>query len=113
MSMSPQELRALILSAGRPAVSMEPVEGVGPCYFRSLTVGQVDELNAQKDAPRDGFETARSIARILCDEQGNLLFDVNDPADLEQLQGLDVARFNAAATRVQARNAPKEEQGND
>lgn len=105
-------LRAHLLATGRPRVDSEHVEGVGTCYFRRLSVGDVDEINGAKGKENDGFDTARSLARILCDQQGAPLFDVHNLDDLALLNTLDIEPLNAAATRVQERNKPKAEQGN-
>ena len=57
----------------------------GTVYVKSLTVGEVD---AQTDDTADGKDKnriARAVARILCDENGERMFNPDDPADIALL----------------------------
>jgi hypothetical protein len=63
-----------------------PVPGWGDVYVKALTVEQVD-LQQQEPAVegKDRLRFARGAARMLCDENGVLLFDAENKDDLELL----------------------------
>lgn len=71
-------------------ISVPDVPEWGEVFIRRPTVGEVDAEIEQKapegatkdDRPRN---IARGAARLLCDSEGNRLFDPGNPADLDFL----------------------------
>lgn len=81
-------IAAMRATAGAPPKPV-PVPGWGTIYVRSLTVEQVDlqqqEPKPEGDASGDRLRFAKAAARVMCDENGKLLFDVTNQEDLELL----------------------------
>lgn len=63
------------------------VRGWGEVYVRSLTTAEVEEAQAETSAVngKDKMTLARGAARLICDENGNRLFDHKSDADLKLL----------------------------
>lgn len=77
--MTRDDLIASIL--GRSSPKPIPVEYDGQAGFvRVMTAYDADLTKKKLEAVKkdDGCETGRLLAMLLCDEEGNLLFDVND-----------------------------------
>jgi hypothetical protein len=65
-----------------------PVKGWGDVYVKALTTAEVEaQTNAAKegDEPKDKRTLAVGAARIICDENGNRIFDDNSEQDLTLL----------------------------
>lgn len=74
--------REELLAAIRATAVQEPravvVPKWGTVYVRDITVGEVEEQTADMEQKNDKMRIARGVARVLCDENGELLFDAND-----------------------------------
>lgn len=75
-------LRDRILSTAKPAPHILETEEWGAVYLRILTVGEVvvqtDETQDDKNKPA----LARAFCRLLCDENGNRVFDPTKQEDI-------------------------------
>lgn len=109
--MNKAELRAKILATSNPKpVAVEVPEWGDGIFVRPLLVGEVEALGADVD-PK--LRAARGVARMLCDENGELLFDPESTEDLFAINGLrasSLSRINAAMEKVNASTA-EEAQG--
>lgn len=56
----------------------------GTVYVRDVTVAEVD-LRDDEEEKKTKNQLARGAARVLCDENGKLLFDENNEADVALL----------------------------
>ena len=74
-----EALRARVLATASPKPMPVDVPEWGDVYVRPLLVGDVETKTEGAD-PK--LETARHVARLLCDVNGDLLFDVNSAEDL-------------------------------
>lgn len=74
--------REELIAAIRATAVQEPravaVPKWGTVYVRDITVGEVEEQTADTEQKNDKMRIARGVARVLCDENGELLFDAND-----------------------------------
>lgn len=57
----------------------------GTVYVRDITVDEADEASQDTGDEKDKHRIARGVARVLCDEQGNRLFDPANEADVALL----------------------------
>jgi hypothetical protein len=60
------------------------VDGWGDVYVKALTVADV-QADQEKGDVEDKRTLAIGAARIICDENGNLIFDRSNPADIDLL----------------------------
>lgn len=91
--MSREDLIAAIrATAQKPKVTKHEVEGWGTVYTRALSLAQL-ELQ-QASIPKPGLDFARNAARVLCDENGDLLFDPENEEDLKVLAVQDWTRLS-------------------
>lgn len=65
-------------AAPRPRVVSVPAWG-GDVHVRSLTVAEVEDQAIEKD---DKHRLARAAARVVCDAEGNRLFDPKSDDDI-------------------------------
>lgn len=106
--MTRDELRAKILATASPKPVPVNVPEWGDVYVRPLLVGEIEDMSADAD-PK--LKIARGIARMLCDERGELLFDQASADDLfainrlrasslslihQAMEGLNVTTTDAA-----------------
>jgi len=94
------ELRAKILATSNPKPMPVDVPEWGGVFVRPLLVGEIEANSADTD-PK--LNMARGIARMLCDENGELLFDASNPTDLFAINGLrasTLSKINAAMDAV-------------
>jgi hypothetical protein len=87
MSSYAAALRAAMKATAVPKPKKLPeVPGWGTLYVKPLTVEEVD-LQQQEIAVegKDPLRFARGVARLLCDENGDTLFDPSNPDDLQLL----------------------------
>lgn len=110
--MNREELKAKILATARPRPVPVNVPEWGDVFVRPLLVGEIENMSADAD-PK--LQTARGIARMLCDEGGELIFDPADPTDLFAINGLPAAslsRINDAMEHINGMGKAAEELGN-
>lgn len=75
-----------------------PIQGWdGPVYLRATTIGEIRDIllgeadspgesgNAAERAQRDPLYLARQMAKLVRDENGNLLFNHRDDAEMQEL----------------------------
>jgi hypothetical protein len=88
--MKPEQLRASILKASSPKPIRLEVEGIGPVFVKVQTAYDADVNRKRLDAAKkdDNCEIGRLLAIMLCDEEGNPLFDLADDATAMQLAKL-------------------------
>lgn len=54
-------------------------------YVKHLTAVEFEENAADSDDPQSKHKSARAAARVLCDENGQRLFDPSNQSDVERL----------------------------
>lgn len=102
--------KARALLKQRAALIREPVKmdvpQVGEMFYRQLSQSQatdfLDRLKAT-DGAKNG--NAILVAMAVCDETGTLEYDVDAPADIEELNGLDPKTLGFMAEAVRNGNA--------
>lgn len=100
--MTRDELRAKILATASPKPVPVNVPEWGDVYVKPLLVGEIESMSTDID-PK--LQTARGVARMLCNEAGELLFDVNSPDDLfaiNRLRASSLSKIHAAMDQVNA-----------
>lgn len=100
--MTRDELRAKILATASPKPVPVNVPEWGDVYVKPLLVGEIETMSADAD-PK--LQTARGIARMLCDKNGELLFDVNSADDLfaiNRLRASSLEQIHKAMEQVNA-----------
>jgi hypothetical protein len=88
--MSRDALIASILSASSPKPVRLEADGIGSVFVRVMTAFDADYARKQlaEHKKEDGCETGRLLACLLCDENGELLFDVANPETVLKLSKL-------------------------
>ncbi|MEO8630198.1 MAG: hypothetical protein ABI612_19185 [Betaproteobacteria bacterium] len=81
--MNREELRAAMQVTAKEKPRAVEVKGWGTVYIRSLTVGEVDDQAEDTANKKDKKRIARAAARLLCDENGQRLFDHDNDEDLD------------------------------
>jgi hypothetical protein len=100
--MNKAELRARILATANPQPAPIEVPGWGTVYIKPLTVGDIESFSADTDP---ALKAARSIARVLCDQGGELLFDPTNPEDLFAINRLPLDAISVINAAVDKTNA--------
>ncbi|AMM23164.1 hypothetical protein [Variovorax sp. PAMC 28711] len=108
--MNKADLKARILATANPKPSPIEVDGWGTVYVKPLTVGDIESFNDDTD-PK--LKAARSIARVLCDEGGELLFDPQSPEDLFAINRLPLSAISVINGAVEKLNATTEAEAID
>ncbi len=80
--MKREELIAAMQATATEAPRAVEVPKWGTVYVRDVTVAEVEEQTQDTADKKDKQRIARGVARILCDERGNRLFDPDDPDDV-------------------------------
>ena len=83
--MNREELIAAMRATATEAPRAVTVPKWGTVYVRDVTVAEVEEQTNDTADKKDKQRIARAVARILCDEQGNRLFDPEDQDDVALL----------------------------
>lgn len=78
--MKPDQLRASILKASSPKPIRLEVDGIGPVFVRVQTAYDADVNRKKLEAAKkdDNCDIGRLLAIMLCDEEGNALFEMSD-----------------------------------
>jgi len=108
-----EELRAKILATASPKPVPVNVPEWGDVYVKPLLVGEIEAMSADMD-PK--LQTARGVARMLCNEAGELLFDANSAEDLfaiNRLRASSLNRIHAAMDELNATGKEAADLGND
>ena len=76
--------------AAMRATAAEPPRKVnipkwGDIYVRDVTVAEIEDQTEDTADKKDKHRIARAAARVLCDEEGELLFNADDPEDVALL----------------------------
>ncbi|HVJ19449.1 MAG TPA: hypothetical protein VM686_28715 [Polyangiaceae bacterium] len=106
------ELRAAVLAASNPAPVSRDVPGLGKVFVIVQTAYTADiaREKLQKHQKDDRFNTGRTLATILCDADGEPLFDVADLEDvaaLTKLRSSAISAILAAANEVNSVDVPE------
>jgi len=91
--LSAEQLRAAMAASSVPLVTVD-VPGLGAVGVKPLTVADVQSMGEpapEVAADVKAMGTARGVAMVLCDADGNRIFDPNNPDDLRLIsrQGWD------------------------
>ena len=99
--MKRDELRARILATSAPKPVPVTLPEWGTVFVKPLLVGEIEATAADADPT---FQTARGLARMLCDEEGSLIFDVGNLDDLKVLNGLRASSLNLIHSAMESAN---------
>jgi hypothetical protein len=94
------------------AFEVAPVPGWPGFHVRELSALAASRAERARAAAGDDNEIpplVYSVAAVLCDAQGNLLYDVRKPEDLAQLAEVGVAKLTRALAAVNALNSDEAE----
>jgi hypothetical protein len=101
--MTKDEMRARVLAtANRKPFPIHDVPGWGTVYIKPLKVGDIETFSADADP---ALRNARGIARVLCNENGETLFDAASVEDLFLINALPmecIAVLNASVEKMNA-----------
>lgn len=103
-------LRARILATANPKPMPIEVAAWGTVYIKPLTVGDIESFSSDVDP---ALKAARSIARVLCDEHGELIFDPTSAEDLFAINGLRMDSLKAINDAVERMNVSTQEAADD
>jgi hypothetical protein len=79
-----RSIRDAIIAASRPPPHRFTVPGIdGDLFVRILTVGEIVRQDEDVKDAENKPALARALCRVLCDEAGMVIFNVNDKTDLE------------------------------
>ena len=76
----------------------------GTVYVRDITVAEIEEQTNDTADKKDKHSIARAAARVLCDVDGTLLFNPNDPEDVALLARQPWKLLSAVITEGNAGN---------
>lgn len=80
------------------------LEGFGTVYIKPLTVADVEEQAAET---KEGNRLARSIARVLCDAEGNRLLDPSSDEEVALIASQSWGSLESLRKAMEQSNAPK------
>lgn len=104
--MTRDELRAKILATASPKPVPVNVPEWGDVYVKPLLVGEIESMSSDAD-PK--LQTARGVARMLCDQNGELLFDPTSAEDLFAINRLRASSLNRIHAAMEEVNATSKE----
>lgn len=108
--MNKSDLRARILATANPKPFPLDIEEWGDVYVKPLLVGELEALNEDVD-PK--LRTARGVARVLCDKNGELIFDPTSTEDLFAINGLRSESLNKIQAAMENVNPRSDEMAID
>ena len=82
MSLKEELVAAFKAAAAEPPKPVN-IDGFPTFYVRPVTVGEVDEQNAKKDDWVDAHRLTVGTASVICDADGNLLFDPSNREEMD------------------------------
>lgn len=82
--MTRDDLIAAMRATANATPATVEVEGWGVVYVRPPTVAEVDAARKQ-DEPDDDKQFARGACRVICDKDGNRIFDPMNAEDVDLL----------------------------
>ena len=97
----PNATRESILADPIGPLDSLDIEPWGTLYIRQLTLRDIETI--AKDADKDD-RNARMCCRVLCDESGKRFFNPDDPADVELVAGLGMARMKLVMDKANTVN---------
>src|SRR5262245_3598206 len=71
------------------------IKGYGKVFVRSLTVAEVEAEQALPEDAREKNRFPRAVAKVICDEEGRRIFDVNSEEDMKLLAAQPWASLQA------------------
>jgi hypothetical protein len=110
--------RQELMAAMQAPFEMAPltIKGWGAFHVREISADSVDKINA---AAREGQESlpalARTVAAVICDESGQLLFDAGNEDDVKFLASMGFRKLTqvaAAAAKLGRDDAGSTPEGN-
>lgn len=79
------QIAAILSVCDTPPAALE-VEGLGTVYVKMMNAYDAHHARVKVgDDKNDGLHVGRNLAVLICDEKGELLFDVNDPTHILKL----------------------------
>lgn len=80
----------------------------GTVYILSLTVGMVESrIGKAEDEGDDNYILSKNIARALCDEDGNLIFDEHNDEHLQIISRQSWGALDGLRKKMEEINGPK------
>lgn len=77
----------------------------GTVWMRRPTVAEIDAQDDNPDDSKDGKRLARAAARVICDKEGNLLFNPDNEEDVAILAAQPWDEFSALVNQPKAKAA--------
>lgn len=109
--MSREDIRARIRATANPKpVLVTDIPAWGPFYVKLATVNEIEEVPEAMD---QRTRVAWGIASSICDEDGVLVYDRRNDADLAELRGLPTTLIGQLNTRISEINATSFEAATD
>jgi len=81
-------IRETILASAHPKPKAVEVAEWGTIYIRTLTVGEILEQQTDVKDGENRPAIARALCRVLCDEQGQRVFDPAQASDVDSVLAL-------------------------
>ncbi len=109
-----QELLAAVDAAAAVRPKLVTIKGFPKFYVRGRSVGEVDVQKLNDNDWIKNHTLTAAAALVICDEEGTLLFDADDPADIELMKKFEALPWAGIAQKiVEAANSDVElEKGN-
>jgi hypothetical protein len=108
--MTRDELISRIVAASSPKPVKVEVPGIGEVYRRVMTAYDADAMRKQMEKlPQDdGCHVGRTLAFVLCDEDGAPLFDPTNAEDVLMLSKLPAGASQVVLRSANEAAAPKD-----
>lgn len=101
--------RATLLAAMDAIAAEKPravtIPGLGDVHVRHITIGEVDEQTEDTSDAKNKRRIARGACRLLCDAEGNLLLDPDEPADVARMAKLPLTVLTAINNAMELEGA--------
>lgn len=83
-----QEMLAAITAAASEKPKAVTIKGFPTFYVRGRTVGEVDDQKLSGNEWIKDHTLTAAAALVICDAEGELMFNPDDPADMESIRKL-------------------------